>query len=158
MVTKDGQPIDMAEVAQVGLDKKKNDEQHEEQGRLRRCQRWCIKFAHSSTAGRIRENTVYHCPFCVKATRVKLKQDKPTTKHKSAKDIDHTQCSTYIETRVRQKLKNEVLRIADSEFEGDKSKVEVPGTLHVRQLSNLKDKMHRVKPRMLEKYKEDAMA
>ena len=118
------------------------------------CERWvhqiCALFNGRKNKG---EECVYHCPFCVLDTRRKLKLEKPTTRHKGAKDIEATQCSTYIETRVRKKLAEEIEKIAVNEFNGDKSKIEVPGALFVRQLSNLKDQTHRVKRRMIEKYK-----
>ena len=153
---KDGEPLEMAEctLQKTDLVRKKNDEQHDEPWvGCDECPRWvhqiCALFNGRKNQG---ETTVYHCPFCVLASRQKLKQDDSTAKIRGAKQIPHTRASAFIEKRVRDKLRVEQERLA---VEKGCSVTEVPqtGKLYVRQLSNLKDKTHQVRPRIHERYK-----
>jgi len=152
---REGQVMDMGDCqfTKAELNKKKNDEQHEEPWvGCDECPRWvhqiCALFNGRKNHG---ENTVYHCPFCVQQTRTKLGLTEGTVKTKGAKEIAHTRASAYIERRVRECVEVEQKRLQE---EDGVSFEDVPktGGLFARQLSNRKDKSHNVRPRMQERY------
>jgi E1A/CREB-binding protein len=154
---RESQPMDMGDCSftKGELTKKKNDEQHEEPWvGCDECPRWvhqiCALFNGRKNHG---ETTVYHCPFCVQQTRVKLGLTEGSTRNKGAKEIAHTRASAFIERRVRESVEKEQKRLRDEE---GMSPEDIPATggLFVRQLSNRKDKNHSVRPRMQERYKD----
>jgi E1A/CREB-binding protein len=137
------------------LSKKKNDEQFEEPWvGCDGCSRWVHQICALFNGRKNNlETTVYFCPFCVLSDRAKLKVTDGTVKYKGASEIPHTRASCYIERRVRNKIAKEQRRILTEEGI-DVKDVPRPGKLHVRQLSNLKDKCHQVRPRVYERYKD----
>mmetsp|Transcript_10114 Transcript_10114/g.23330 ORF Transcript_10114/g.23330 Transcript_10114/m.23330 type:complete len:1106 (-) Transcript_10114:153-3470(-) len=153
---KEGQTLEMADATlrKEELVKKKNDETHDEPWvGCDECPRWvhqiCALFNCRKNVG----DVTYHCPFCVQQSRLKLKQDEGTVKIRGAKEIGHTRASAFIEKRVRAKVAAEQKRLMEEEGVPPE-KIEQTGALFVRQLSNLKDKAHQVKPRVYERYKD----
>lgn len=166
---KRGEPIEVADVTLQKSDllKKKNDEEAPEKWvGCDECPRWfhqiCALFNDRRNQ---HETTVYHCPFCILDVRTKLDQKKATTSVKGAAHIPHTRASAFIEARVRSVVAQQQARPQAEGVGGKRGSgggggsntgepLPAVGELHVRQLSNLKDKTHAVRPRMYEAFKE----
>jgi E1A/CREB-binding protein len=128
------------------LQKKKNDEMHEEPWvECSQCNRWvhqiCALFNGRMNKG---TQTIYHCPFCFMARR---STREPQSKPLAAKDIRHTKMSRFLEDRVVKCLKDAYINVKNSSVRDS----EKSSAIYVRQLSNI-DKMHQAKPRMLQRY------
>jgi len=149
--------IEMADASfeKTELTKKKNDEQFEEPWvGCDGCSRWVHQICALFNGRKNNlDTTVYNCPFCVLADREKLKLTNATVKYKGASEIPHTRASAFLEKRVRNKLATEQRRLIEEDGMLPEN-VPRPGKLHVRQLSNLKDKCHQVRPRVYERYKD----
>mmetsp|Transcript_30906 Transcript_30906/g.95651 ORF Transcript_30906/g.95651 Transcript_30906/m.95651 type:complete len:668 (-) Transcript_30906:1163-3166(-) len=132
------------------LQKKKNDEMHEEPWvECSQCNRWVHQICALFNGRMNKGTTIYHCPFCFMARRGKRD---PHPRPLSAKDIRHTKLSHYLEDRVVKSLEDSHLRSVRT-----RGKAAIPpdatSPIYVRQLSNI-DKMHQVKSNILQRYTE----
>jgi E1A/CREB-binding protein len=127
------------------LQKKKNDEMHEEPWvECSQCNRWVHQICALFNGRMNKGTTIYHCPFCFMARRTP-REPQPL----GAKDIRHTKLSRFLEDRVIKSLDD-----AYTCAKGDCARVvERSAAIYVRQLSNI-DKMHQVKSHMLRRYSE----
>jgi len=130
------------------LQKKKNDEMHEEPWvECSQCNRWVHQICALFNGRMNKGTTIYHCPFCFMARRSNCK---PQPKPLGAKDIRHTKLSGFLEDRVIKSLEDCYARTkSDACGRG----IEKSSTIYVRQLSNI-DKLHQVKQRMIQRYTE----
>jgi E1A/CREB-binding protein len=130
------------------LQKKKNDEMHEEPWvECSQCNRWVHQICALFNGRMNKGTTIYHCPFCFMARR---NAREPQPKPLGAKDIRHTKLSRFLEDRVIKCLEDAYVRIKN---DGHSKGVERSSAVYVRQLSNI-DKMHQVKQRMIRRYAE----
>lgn len=126
------------------LQKKKNDEMHEEPWvECSQCNRWVHQICALFNGRMNKGTTIYHCPFCFMARRG---AKEPHAKPLGAKEIRHTKMSRFLEDRVIKSLDDAyALRSSNG----------VPhltaSAVYVRQLSNI-EKAHQVKPRILQRY------
>ena len=123
------------------LQKKKNDEMHEEPWvECSQCKRWVHQICALFNGRMNKGTTIYHCPFCFMARRGSRE---PHPRPLGAKDIRHTKLSRYLEQRVMRSLEDGYVRLESTpEVRSEKAP-----PVCVRQLSNI-DKVHQVKPRM----------
>jgi len=128
------------------LQKKKNDEMHEEPWvECSQCKRWVHQICALFNGRMNKGNTIYHCPFCFMARRGARE-----CKHKplGARNIRHTLLSRFLEDRVLKSLSDAPLP-SDSRASNYQDTKAAP--ICVRQLSNI-DKIHPVKPKFLQRY------
>mmetsp|Transcript_10188 Transcript_10188/g.33388 ORF Transcript_10188/g.33388 Transcript_10188/m.33388 type:complete len:1160 (-) Transcript_10188:777-4256(-) len=124
------------------LQKKKNDEMHEEPWvECSQCKRWVHQICALFNGRMNKGTTIYHCPFCFMARRGSRE---PHPRPLGAKDIRHTKLSRYLEQRVLRSLEDGYLKLESLA----ETRPESAPPICVRQLSNI-DKVHQVKPRML---------
>jgi E1A/CREB-binding protein len=130
------------------LQKKKNDEMHEEPWvECSQCNRWVHQICALFNGRMNKGTTIYHCPFCFMARRGARE---PHAKPLGAKEIRHTKLSRFLEDRVIKSLEDAYARNATSTGRSMVPNEKAPA-IYVRQLSNI-EKMHQVKPRILQRY------
>jgi len=130
------------------LQKKKNDEMHEEPWvECSQCNRWVHQICALFNGRMNKGTTIYHCPFCFMARRGARE---PHAKPLGAKEIRHTKLSRFLEDRVNKSLEDAYARNATSAARITISNEKAPA-IFVRQLSNI-EKMHQVKQRILQRY------
>lgn len=142
---KDKEPLEFPDCTlwKKELQKKKNDEMHEEPWvECSQCNRWVHQICALFNGRMNKGTTIYHCPFCFMARRTA--REPPLL---GAKDIRHTKLSRFLEDRVSKSLEDAYLR---AKIDCGRI-VERSPAVYVRQLSNI-DKMHQVKPRLLHRY------
>ena len=128
------------------LQKKKNDEMHEEPWvECSQCNRWVHQICALFNGRMNKGTTIYHCPFCFMARR---STREPQPKPLGAKDIRHTKLSRFLEDRVSKSLKD-----AYDCAKEPRPISETSSAIYVRQLSNI-DKLHQAKQRMLRRYRD----
>jgi len=126
------------------LQKKKNDEMHEEPWvECSQCNRWVHQICALFNGRMNKGTTIYHCPFCFMARRG---AKEPHAKPLGAKDIRHTKLSRFLEDRVIKSLEDAYPRNSSNDTHNSTA-----SAIFVRQLSNI-DKTHQVKPRLLHRY------
>jgi len=143
---KDKEPLEFPDCTlwKKELQKKKNDEMHEEPWvECSQCNRWVHQICALFNGRMNKGTTIYHCPFCFMARR---SSREPQPKPLGAKDIRHTKMSRFLEDRVTKSLED-----AYGGSQEDHRLTERSPAIFVRQLSNI-DKMHQTKPRMLRRY------
>ena len=141
---RDKQPLEFADCTlwKKDLQKKKNDEMHEEPWvECSQCNRWVHQICALFNGRMNKGTTIYHCPFCFMAQRGKKD---PHPRPLGAKDIRHTKLSRFLEDRVIKSLQ-------DVHTRNSTTSPSKPTPVYVRQLSNI-DKMHQVKPKILKRY------
>jgi E1A/CREB-binding protein len=143
---KDKEPLEFPDCTlwKKELQKKKNDEMHEEPWvECSQCNRWVHQICALFNGRMNKGTTIYHCPFCFMARR---STREPQPKPLGAKDIRHTKMSRFLEDRVTKSLEDAYVG-----SKKDSRLTEKSPAIYVRQLSNI-DKMHQTKPRMLRRY------
>jgi len=144
---KDKEPLEFPDMTlwKKDLQKKKNDEMHEEPWvECSQCKRWVHQICALFNGRMNKGTTIYHCPFCFMARRgAREPQPRPL----GAKDFRHTKLSLFLEERV--------IKLLDDLYQNHLTtagqSVEAAPPIYVRQLSNI-DKVHQVKPRMFKRY------
>ena len=113
---KESKPIELAEMTlrKSQLDKKKNNEIPEESWvQCDRCERWIHQIcALFNTRQNTDQRSEFVCPSCTCIERTKKGKPEPTSTTPMAEDLPRTKLSEYLETHVRDKLKDKMAEMA----------------------------------------------
>lgn len=146
------EPLEFADCTlwKKDLQKKKNDEMHEEPWvECSQCNRWVHQICALFNGRMNKGTTIYHCPFCFMARRGKRE---PQPRPLGAKDIRHTKLSRFLEDRVVKALRDAQTRNVMIR-EKATALPDKAALIYVRQLSNI-DKQHQVKSNFLQRYQD----
>lgn len=148
---RDKDPLEFADCTlwKRELQKKKNDEMHEEPWvECSQCNRWVHQICALFNGRMNKGTTIYHCPFCFMARRSK---HDPHPRPLGAKNIRHTKLSQFLEDRVHKALADASARGSTFTTAAKPHNYDKASPIYVRQLSNI-DKMHQVKPNIHQRY------
>lgn len=159
---KDGQQLDLGEVTlkKEQLNKKKNDEVHEESWvQCDTCERWIHQIcALFNTRQNKDQRSEYTCPRCTIEERRKRGANEGSSTTPMAEDLQRTKLSELLETHVRLKVDHYFEKSAQAKAAQDnipleeaKKGLQMGGAITIRQVTSMDRKLE-VRERMKRRY------